>query len=133
MQIKGGGGYFDNRVYEVEPAVAWQIAILCVAEMGVEVAKRDDEMHLIEGTMNKKIFEVCVQTMDSTTCQLVVDCRKKVIQVYNWKPGDKEVNEFYDKFEHKLKEFAAFILCPHCKAKISSSAKFCPECGIAIK
>jgi rRNA maturation endonuclease Nob1 len=71
--------------------------------------------------------------MDEETTQVFADVHGKRIQVYNWKPQDKEVNLFYDLFENKLREYRAFILCPSCKAKISSLVKFCPECGVPVK
>ena len=133
MQIKGAGGFFDNRIYEIDQATAWQIAKLCVAELGVQVEKVDETNFLIEGTTEKKVFSICVQKMDEETVQIIADIHKKVIQVYSWKPEDREVKEFYERFEKKMREFSNYILCPQCKAKISSRVKFCPECGTPIQ
>ena len=108
MRIDGAGGCFDNRIYEINNKSAWNLLLLTVNEMGVTVDSRDDENGILE-------------------------CHGKRIQVYNWKPQDKEVNLFYDLFENKLREYRAFILCPSCKAKISSLVKFCPECGVPVK
>ena len=43
MQINGSGGCFEERTYEIEPAVAWQVGILVAAEMAVKVEARDDD------------------------------------------------------------------------------------------
>ena len=111
MRIDGAGGCFDNRIYEINNKSAWNLLLLTVNEMGVTVDSRDDENGILECHNDKKVR----------------------IQVYNWKPQDKEVNLFYDLFENKLREYRAFILCPSCKAKISSLVKFCPECGVPVK
>lgn len=133
MRIDGAGGCFDNRIYELDADVVWQIALLVAGELGINIESRDDEERLLNGLIGEKLINICVQKMDAETCQVFVDTRKKILQVYSWKPEEKEVNAFYESFEKKLKEYAAFILCPQCKAKISSSAKFCPECGYPVK
>ncbi|MEG1412432.1 MAG: zinc ribbon domain-containing protein, partial [Acidaminococcaceae bacterium] len=88
---------------------------------------------LLDGKLGKKMINIGVQKMDEESCQIFVDTRKETLQVYSWKPEEGEVNAFYASFEKKIKEYAAFILCPNCTAKISSSAKFCPECGAPVK
>ena len=123
MRIDGAGGCFDNRIYEINNKSAWNLLLLTVNEMGVTVDARDD----------KKVMRFSAQAMDEETTQVFADVHGKRIQVYNWKPQDKEVNLFYDLFENKLREYRAFILCPSCKAKISSLVKFCPECGVPVK
>lgn len=133
MQIKGAGGYFDNRIYELDQVTAWQIAKLSVAELGVQVDNIDEENFLIEGTAEKRVFSICVQKMDEETVQIIADIHKKVIQVYSWKAQNKEIKEFYERFEKKMREFSNYILCPHCKSKISSRVRFCPECGTPIQ
>ena len=119
MRIDGAGGCFDNRIYEINNKSAWNLLLLTVNEMGVTVDSRDDENGILECHNDKKVMRFSAQAMR--------------IQVYNWKPQDKEVNLFYDLFENKLREYRAFILCPSCKAKISSLVKFCPECGVPVK
>lgn len=133
MRIEGAGGCFDNRIYEIDAGVAWQIILLVVAEMGIKVEEQDNEAHLINGTIGEKLVNIALQEAGADTCQIIIDTRTKVLQIYSWRPEEKEVNDFYECFEKKIKEFAAFILCPGCRAKISSSVKFCPECGAKVK
>ena len=45
MRIDGAGGCFDNRLYEVDIDVAWNIALLCVNEMAVTIDEQDDAAH----------------------------------------------------------------------------------------
>ena len=133
MRIEGAGGCFDNRIYEIDAGVAWQIILLVAAEMGIKVEEQDNEAHLINGTIGEKLVNIALQEAGADTSQIIIDTRTKVLQIYSWRPEEKEVNDFYESFEKKIKEFAAFILCPSCRAKISSSVKFCPECGAKVK
>ena len=133
MRIEGAGGCFDNRIYEIDAGVAWQIILLVAAEMGIKVEEQDNEAHLIKGTIGEKLVNIALQEAGKDTSQIIIDTRTKVLQIYSWRPEEKEVNDFYESFEKKIKEFAAFILCPSCRAKISSSVKFCPECGAKVK
>lgn len=133
MRIDGAGGCFDNRIYELNTLDAWQLLLLTVNEMGVKIDNLDEEAFILECHNDKKVMRLSAQTMDEETTQIFVDSRGKRLQVYNWKPQDTEVNLFYELFEKKLREYCAFILCPGCSAKISSLAKFCPECGVPVK
>ena len=105
----------------------------CVNEMGVTIDNQDDENFLIDCHNHDKIIRISAQEIDSETTQVIIDARKSRLQVYSWKREDIEVNLFYELFEKKLCEYKAFILCPGCSAKVSSLAKFCPECGIPLK
>lgn len=133
MRIDGAGGCFDNRIYEINSGDAWQLLLLTVNEMGVTVDSRDETNCILKCHNNDKLMQFSAQAMDDETTQVFVDVRGKRLQVYNWKPQDKEVNLFYELFEGKLREYRAFILCPSCSAKISSLVKFCPECGVPVK
>ena len=128
MRIDGAGGCFDNRLYEINLEVAWNIALLCINEMGVTIDEMNLEERLIRFHSEKKLMQLAFQQLDEETVQVIMDSTKKRLQIYNWKPEDKEVNRFYELFEKKLT-----VLCPQCKAKISSLAKFCPECGFKMK
>ena len=145
MQINGSGGCFEERVYEIKPDIAWQVGLLVVAELGIHIAERNDATRLLNGTIvsfektlftgkeKTKLFTFSVQVLDEESCQVILDIRKEQIEVYSFKPQNKEALEFFKRFDMKLKEYAAFILCPSCRAKISSSVKFCPECGAPVK
>lgn len=133
MRIDGAGGCFDNRLYELDIEIAWKIVLLSVNEMGVTVDSQDKGNYLLQFHNDKKIMQVNLQQLDRDTIQVIMDATKKRLQIYNWKQEDEEVNLFYKLFEGKLREFQAFILCPGCSEKISSLAKFCPECGERIK
>ena len=133
MRIDGAGGCFDNRLYEVDIDVAWNIALLCVNEMGVTIDEQVDAAHQLHFHNKKKIMQLAMQSLDEETVQVIMDSTKERLQIYNWKREDKEVNQFYELFEKKLTEYRAFILCPNCSAKISSLVKFCPECGCKVK
>ena len=111
MRIDGAGGCFDNRIYEINNKSAWNLLLLTVNEMGVTVDSRDDENGILECHNDKKVMRFSAQAMDEETTQVFADVHGKRIQVYNWKPQDKEVNLFYDLFENKLREYRAFILC----------------------
>ena len=133
MRIDGAGACFDNRIYELDLATAWQIAMLSINEMGVTLDEVDKENNVIHFHNKNKIMQVAFQQLDDESLQVIMDSTGKRLQIYSWKREDKEVNLFYELFEKKLREFRAFILCPCCSAKISSLSKFCPECGFKIK
>lgn len=133
MRIDGAGACFDNRVYELDLATAWQIAMLSINEMGVTMDEVDEANRVIHFHNSNKIMQVAFQQLDEETLQVIMDSTGKRLQIYSWKREDKEVNLFYELFEKKLREFRAFILCPNCSAKISSLSKFCPECGFKVK
>lgn len=133
MRIDGAGGCFENRMYEMDIEVAWNLVKLCVNEMGVTIDKVDLERHMLYFHNKKKIMQVALQQLDPETIQVIMDSTKERLQIYSWKPENKEVILFYELFEKKLREYQAFILCPGCSAKISSLVKFCPECGYKVK
>ena len=133
MRIDGAGACFDNRVYELDLATAWQIAMLSINEMGVTMDEVDEANRVIHFHNKNKIMQVAFQQLDEETLQVIMDSNGKRLQIYSWKREDKEVNLFYELFEKKLREFRAFILCPSCSATISSLSKFCPECGFKVK
>ena len=133
MRIDGAGGCFDNRLYEIDVDVAWRIALLSINEMGVTIDELDETNRVIKFHNKNKIMQLAFQILDEETVQVIMDSTKERLQIYNWKREDGEVNQFYDLFEKKLTEYRALILCPGCSAKVSSLAKFCPECGYKLK
>ena len=73
MRIDGAGGCFDNRLYEVDIDVAWNIALLCVNEMGVTIDEQDDAAHQLHFHNKKKImpFQLLHQMMVNLRFQLM--------------------------------------------------------------
>lgn len=133
MRINGAGGCFDNRIYEQPIEVLWAIMLQVLVKQNVEIINRNDRDHLIESRVGKKRFSLCIKKLDSTASQVIADCRSEMIQVYSWKNEGEPVDEFYELFEEKVKEFEKYLVCPNCKSQIASSSKFCPNCGHKIK
>jgi len=144
MQINGSGGSFEQRVYEeVDAEVAWKIGLLIATEMGVKDLKRDDTAQLLNGTLETqektlflsapitKLFTFAVKPL-SEGCQVILDIRKEKLEVYNFKPQNKETKQFFLLFDDKLAAFAAAIVCPGCGKRIGKDVKFCPYCGFKV-
>ncbi|MCQ2359637.1 MAG: hypothetical protein MJ055_06200 [Phascolarctobacterium sp.] len=132
MRINGAGGCFDNRIYDLDVDLAWRMALLSINEMGVTIDSVDETSYIVKFHSKKKVMQVCIQPLDETSVQVIMDSTKERLEIYSWKVESGEVEEFYEHFEKKLKEYRAFIICPSCSAKISSLVKFCPECGFPI-
>lgn len=133
MIVNGAGGCFESRVYELDKDFAWKIARLTINEMGVIMDEIDEEHRLYKFNNRKKFMTVCIKPLDDETIEVIMDSVKEHLEIYSWRPENKEVNMFFDIFDKKLREYRAFILCPQCASKISSLVKFCPECGYPIK
>ncbi|MCD7974935.1 MAG: zinc ribbon domain-containing protein [Phascolarctobacterium sp.] len=133
MRIEGAGACFDSRIYEIDADVAWNIIMLSINEMGVTVDDVDEKSRLIRFHNQKKLMQIAVQPVDDESVQIIMDSQRERLQIYTWKKETKEVNLFFELFDSKLREYRAFILCPSCKAKVSSMVKFCPECGEKLK
>ena len=78
MRIDGAGGCFDNRLYEVDIDVAWNIALLCVNEMGVTIDEQDDAAHQLHFHNKKKIMQLAMQSLDEETVQVIWTPRRSV-------------------------------------------------------
>ncbi len=133
MRIDGAGGCMENRIYEVDPDIAWNIIMLSINEMGVTIDSLEREAGLIRFHNKNKLMQIAVQRLEEDSIQIIMDSRKERLQIYNWRMENKEVIRFFELFEKKLTEFRAFVLCPRCQAKVSSLAKFCPHCGTPLK
>ena len=64
MRIDGAGACFDNRVYELDLATAWQIAMLSINEMGVTMDEVDEANRVIHFHNKNKIMQVAFQQLD---------------------------------------------------------------------
>lgn len=133
MIINGAGGCFESRVYEIDADSAMRMAHLTINEMGVIMDEIDEANRLFKFNNKKKYMQVCIRPLDEETVEVIMDSTKEHLEIYSWRPENKEVNLFFEIFDKKLREFRAFILCPQCASKISSLVKFCPECGYPIK
>ena len=129
MRIEGCGGCFDDRIYDVDRDFCWKLVLLCVNEMGVTVDEIDESINIVKFHNKDKIMQVAVKAIDADTVHVLMDSTKERLQIYSWKKETKEVETFYGLFERKLAEMRMFVTCRQCGEKISSSAKFCPECG----
>ena len=140
MQINGSGGSFVSQIYPIPKALAWQLGLLVVEELGVEVETKDEAACLLEGkiiTDEKtmlfakpiyKLFTFSVQEADAEV-EIVVDVRKEQLEVYSFKSQDKETKAFFTLFNTKLKEAATYKYCPECGKAVEKGAKYCPNCG----
>lgn len=133
MRINGAGGCFDNRIYEQPIEVLWKITLQVLFEQQVEIISRNEQEYLIESKSGKKLFNICIKKLDDTTSQVIADCHSEIIQVYSWKKESGPVDDFYELFEEKVREFEKYVVCPNCKSQILASAKFCPNCGHKIE
>lgn len=129
MRIEGAGGCFDDRIYDVDRDLCWKIVLLSVNEMGVTVDEIDESINIIKFHNKDKIMQVAVKAIDEDTVHVIMDSTKERLQIYSWKKETGEVELFYGIFEKKLAEMRAFVICRQCGEKVSSLAKFCPECG----
>lgn len=129
MRIEGAGGCFDDRIYDVDRDLCWKIVLLSVNEMGDTVDDIDQERYIIKFHGKDKYMQVAVQPIDDETVHVIMDATKERLQIYSWKNETEEVELFYKIFERKLREMRAFVICRQCGEKVSSMAKFCPECG----
>jgi hypothetical protein len=153
MKIDGAGGCFENRMYDVDRQTAWKLVKECIKDMDLAVEVVDDDKQVASGKMEKsigkgflaslfqnshKLFQAAVQDVDSEyegevgMVQVLFDVHKKVPTAYQWGKDDKQVVDFYERFEKKLEDTLHFAICPQCKSKIKRGVKFCPNCGASM-
>lgn len=133
MRIEGAGGCFDDRIYDLDKNLAWNIVLATVNELDVTVDEIDQANYLVKFHNNDKFMVVAVQAINEDTVHILMDSTKERLQIYSWKKETGEVEAFYDVFEKKVRELSSYVICPHCGERIGASAKFCPECGAKIK
>ena len=144
MEINGSGGRLVAREYELALPVLWRLGLEALAEMKVEVTSRDDKEHLVNGRLvseersllfgRPKIKEVtfAVQPVEGGS-QLIIDIRKKRLEVYSFRPQNRETERFIRILEAKIAAYRAHQLCPSCGKTIQADAVFCPYCGAPLK
>lgn len=133
MRIIGAGGCMDNRVYEIAIEDAWKVMLECLHELGMEVDEKDDVHHVLKAHTKKKLIDATINSLDADTVEVIFDAHKQHIEVYSWKRDNTDVDDFFELYEKKLVELKAFILCPNCHTKVSSTVKYCPECGTKLQ
>jgi len=133
MIVNGAGGCFENRLYELDITVAWNMVLQTLNEMGVQVDSWDEANHLVKFHNVKKQMQVCLRPIDTETVEVSMDSRGKRLLIYCWHKENKEVEMFYEFFEQKMHDFRADVLCPECGRRISAFCSVCPDCGQKIK
>jgi len=140
MEINGSGGSFATKDYKIDKALAWQLAVATAGEMEVEVEVRDDANFLLNGKIasdektlifnrpQKKLFTLSIQDVENSI-QVIVDVRKEQLEVYSFKPQNKETNHFFALLDEKIKEYSKMKKCPKCGKMVERDAQFCPQCG----
>lgn len=132
MIINGAGGCFENRMYELDINVAWDLMLKTLNDMAVTVDEWHPEMYFVKFHNVKKQMQIVIKQIDDETVELSMDSRGKRLVAYCWHLENKEVKMFFEFFEQRLHEYRAYVICPVCGATISSFAKFCPDCGQKI-
>ena len=113
MEINGSGGSLVAREYELALPVLWRLGLEALAEMKVEVT-------------------FAVQPGEGGS-QLIIDIRKKRLEVYSFRPQNRETERFIRILEAKIAAYRAHQLCPSCGKTIQADAVFCPYCGAPLK
>lgn len=143
MEINGSGGSFVTKEYKTDKAVTWQLAVETAHEMDVRIQSQDDANYLLNGTITSdektmlfgrhidKLFTLSIQDIEGGI-QVIVDIRKEQLEVYSFKPQNKETERFFDRLNDKLREYSKMKKCPQCGKRVEQDAKFCPQCGYAF-
>ena len=143
MQVKGSGGSFVEQVYNLAPAVAWELGLQVCREMQVDVAQQDDAGMLLNGSLvseeksflfgkpKRKEIVFAVQPLEQG-CTVIVDIHKKRIEVYSLTPQNRETDKFVALFEEKALAYLDRRICPQCHAALPKNVAFCPFCGAKL-
>lgn len=146
MQINGSGGSFATKEYNINKALAWQLGLLVVQEMGIEITECNAQEYLLEGKIisdektmlfGNPIYKLVTfsvaQDEGQENVTVIVDIRKKQLEVYSFKPQNKETNHFFTLFDARVKEALSYKKCTSCGKLVTVGTKFCPECGCKVE
>lgn len=143
MKVNGSGGSFVEQVYQLTPAVAWELGLQVCREMEVDIEKQDDAGMLLNGSLvseeksflfgkpQRKEIVFAVQALEEG-CQVIVDIHKKRMEVYSLKLQNRETDRFVSLFEEKAQAYLERRICPQCRAALPKNAAFCPFCGAKL-
>lgn len=143
MKVNGSGGSFVEQVYNLAPAVAWELGLQVCREMEVEIEKQDDARMLLNGSLvseeksflfgkpKRKEIVFAVQPLEQG-CNVIVDIHKKRMEVYSLKPQNRETDKFVALFEEKAQAYLDRRICPQCHAALPKNVAFCPFCGAKL-
>jgi len=141
MKVNGSGGSFVEQVYNLAPAVAWELGLQVCREMEVEIEKQDDAGMLLNGSLvseeksflfgkpKRKEIVFAVQPLEQG-CNVIVDIHKKRMEVYSLK--NRETDKFVALFEEKAQAYLDRRICPQCHAALPKNVAFCPFCGAKL-
>ena len=91
-----------------------------------------EERSLLFGRPKIKEVTFAVQPVEGGS-QLIIDIRKKRLEVYSFRPQNRETERFIRILEAKIAAYRAHQLCPSCGKTIQADAVFCPYCGAPLK
>ncbi len=143
MEINGSGGSLVEKKFRLDVETAWKLGVETAEEMQVDIDSRDDEEHLLRGSLlteeksflfghpKRKELAFAVQPLEEG-CQVILDIHKKRLEVYSFRPQNRETEKFMKRLEEKIEAYLSHQTCPQCGAVIQKDALFCPYCGCAV-
>lgn len=114
MEINGSGGSLIERKYRLPVTVIWQLALDTAREMEISLKEVDEKEHLFQGSLltgektflfgepKKKEVSLVVTPVEEG-CQVILDIHKERIEVYSFRPQNKETEAFMKRLEAKMR------------------------------